>query len=79
MNLNNGHFARGLRGNIDKIYTCPQGGRGWGMYEITPHKPGPYDNRFIQDGFLNVPPRFHYQNEEKNCSANEELFHIENF
>ena len=33
---------------------------------------------FIQGGFLTGPPDFQYQN-EKSCSANEELFYIENF
>ena len=29
--------------------------------------------------FLTGPPDFQYQNEKKTCSANEELFYIENF
>ena len=33
---------------------------------------------FIQGVFLTGPPDFQYQN-EKTCSANEELFYIENF
>ena len=32
----------------------------------------------VQGGFLTGPPDFQYQN-EKTCSANEELFYIENF